>query len=160
MPVDLSKLPQSLLPIKKFSWWFWGILLLVLIVTGSTITFIISFFYSLSDLLLILGTIVIPACLWIFSLLYGIYYRGYREEYIKQWNIHHDKRKQQLVVYARRGLYILYHSLITEYGEEGNGNGVASNHYSIITKRHANGDNSISHSALSLPNNIKWLYWL
>lgn len=138
MPVDLTKLPKPLLPLKKFSWWFWGILLLALIVTCCLITFIVSFFYSLSDLLLILCAAIGPISLWIFSLLYGIYYRGYREEYVKQWNLHRDKRQQQLIDYARRGLYVLSLTLTTKHGDSGNAQGVTSKSYSINGSRDNN----------------------
>ncbi|RKS84475.1 hypothetical protein DES39_2151 [Orbus hercynius] len=135
MPVDLTKLPQPLPPLQKFSGWFWAMLLFAFVVAGGLITLIVSFFYSLSDLLLILCAVVVPIGLWVFSLLYGIYYRGYREAYIKQWNINRNGRREHLIDYARRGLYVLSHSVLTRYGESGNANGVTSNSYSI------NGDN-------------------
>ncbi|WP_392559018.1 hypothetical protein [Orbus mooreae] len=154
MPVDLTKLPQSLLPLKKFSWWFWAILLLALVVTGCFITFVVSFFYSISDLLLVLCSVVVPIGLWMFSLLYGIYYRGYCEAYIKQWNIYRDKRQQQLIDYARRGLYVLQFSLITEYGKIGSGNGVANAKYAITTKPTTNGCHSVAYSSLPLASHL------
>lgn len=89
-----------------------------------------------------------------FIFLYGLYYRGYRETYIKQWNAYRDIRYQQLVNYARRGVYVLYYNLTTEYSDYNNANGIVNNRFALITKRHSSGSSIIPHSALNLPNNV------
>lgn len=154
MSVDLTKLPQPLSPLKKFNWWFWVILLLVLVSTGCLIAFVINFFYLLSDLLLVLGAVIVPIGLWVFSLLYGIYFRGYREEYIKQWNIYREQRKQQLINYARRGFYVLNYQIITEYGMYDNAQGIISNQFSMISKKSRYSDIVIPHSLLPVPKDL------
>lgn len=154
MPVDLTKLPQIQPPLKKFSWWFWAILLLVFIVIGCLITLVISFFYPLPNLFFAVCSLVLPAVAWLFTFLYGIYYRGYREAYIKEWNLRREVRRKQLIDYARRGLYVLGYSLITEYGETGNASGVVSYQYALTAKRPSSGGSPIPHSALVLPDNV------
>lgn len=154
MPVDLTKLPQIQPPLKKFSWWFWAILLLVFIVISCLITLVISFFYPLPNLYFVFGSLVLPAVAWLFTFLYGIYYRGYREAYIKEWNVRREARRKQLIDYARRGLYVLGYSLITEYGEGGNASGVVSSLYAVTAKRPSSGGIPIPHSALALPDNV------
>lgn len=155
MSVDLTKLPEPLPPLKKTNGWFWVILLFIFIIIGSLATGIISFSFSVSNLLFILGCLVLPIALWLLSFLYGIYQRGYREAYIKQWNMHREDRKQQLIDFARRGLYVVHSNLMTEYGEGGNGDGVAKGQYAISAKIPTSGNSPIPHSALKLPSDMR-----
>ncbi|MCX8713289.1 hypothetical protein J3U57_12245 [Gilliamella sp. B3464] len=154
MSVDLTSLPPTLPNPKKFNFLFWGGVLIVFVVIGCITTFVLSFFYTIANLLFVFGALVLPVLIWVFIFLYGLYYRGYRETYIKQWNAYRDIRYQQLVNYARRGLYVLYYNLTTEYSEYNNANGIVNNRFALITKRHPSGSSIIPHSALSLPNNV------
>ncbi|WP_392563387.1 hypothetical protein RHO13_08140 [Orbus wheelerorum] len=154
MPVDLTKLPQQQPALQPFSWWFWAILLLAFVIIGCLTTFILSFFYSISNLFFVLGALILPVVIWGFTFLCGIYYRGYREAYIKKWNLYRQTRRQQLIDYARRALYVLDYSVITEHGESGNSNGVVSNQYAVVAKRPSNGSSPIPHSALAVPINL------
>lgn len=159
MPVDMTQLPKPLPAPKKWNIWCWALLLVALIVTGSLITFILSFFYAVSNLLFILGAVILPVSLWVFSTLYGLYHRGYREAYVKEWNVHLESRRQQLIDYARRGLYVLQNSLITEYGDGGNADGVVSGQYAITAKCPSSGGSPVPHSALVLPHNVSSSYF-
>lgn len=159
MSVDLTKLPDPLPPLKKSNGWFWVILLFIFIIIGSLATGIISFSFSVSNLLFMLGCLVLPIVLWLFTFLYGIYQRGYREAYIKQWNIHREDRRQELIDFARRGLYVVRSTIITEYGKGSNGEGVANGQYAISAKIPSGGNSPIPHSAIKLPSNIKSSYF-
>lgn len=154
MPVDLTLLPKPLPALKKFNVWFWGILLLVFITISAIATFVISFFYTISNLLFVVGALVFPIFIWVFAILYAVYHRGYQESYIKQWNSEREIRRAQLIDYARRGLYVIRYSLITEHGQGTNANGVVKNKYAVTSKRPHNGNNPIAHSALALPINV------
>lgn len=155
MPVDLTQLPQIQPPLKKFSWRYWTILLIVFIAIGCLITIVVSFFYPQSNLSLVLYALVLPTTIWLLVFLYGIYYRGYREAYIKGWNLYREKRRQQLIDYARRGLYVLHYSLTTEYGQKRNASSVVSGQ-NVITAKIPNGEShAIAHTTLPLPDNIK-----
>lgn len=154
MSVDLTKLPEPLPCLKRFNIWFWAILFLVFVASGILVTFIFSLFFPITNLLFIFSALILPFVVWIFVFLYALYYRGYRETYIKQWNEQREQRRNELVNHARRGLYVLDYSLITAYGLGNNANGVVTNQYSIAAKRPINGGVPIAHSALDLPSGM------
>ncbi|MCO6523812.1 MAG: hypothetical protein J6562_02170 [Candidatus Schmidhempelia sp.] len=154
MAYNLNTLPDPLPELKKFNFLFWIMLLFVFLVIGSITTWIVNYFYSLSNVLLGVAALGLPVGIWLFVFLYGLYCRSYRKYTIAEWNAGREQYRQELISEARRGLYLLQLSLITEYGQNGNANGVISGLYKIQAKSPFNGGIPIAHTTLSMPENI------
>jgi hypothetical protein len=149
MSVDLTSLPAPLPDAKKMNFWFWGALLIVFILLGCIITITLSFFYDISDILFISGLFVFPFVSWLLIFLYGVFLYGNHLIYIEQWNLCIEERKQELINYGQRGLYVLGFSLITEQGETRNAATIANNDFLITSKLHRNSGIVIPHTTLS-----------
>ncbi|MWN90924.1 hypothetical protein GQ597_09445 [Gilliamella sp. Pra-s65] len=149
MSIDLSSLPAPLPEAKKMKFSLWGILLIVFILLGCIITVTLSFFYKISDTLFILGLSFFPFVSWLFIFLYGVFLYGQRENYIEQWNLCIEERKQKLINYGQRGLSVLGFSLITEQGDIENANAIINNDFLIKSKLHPNSGIVIPHTTLS-----------
>jgi hypothetical protein len=149
MSVDLTSLPAPLPDAKKMNFWFWGALLIVFILLGCIITITLSFFYDISDILFISGLFVFPFISWLFIFLYGVFLYGNHLADIEQWNLCIEERKQELINYGQRGLYVLGFSLITEQGETKNAAAIVNNDFLITSKLHPNSGIVIPHTTLS-----------
>jgi hypothetical protein len=154
MAYNLDSLPEPLPEIKKLNYSFWAMLLLAFLVIGSITMWIVSYFYPLSNFLLVAAALGLPIGIWLFVFLYGLYCRSYRKYSIEEWNAGREQYRQALISEARRGLYLLKSSLITEYGRNGNANGVFTGQYMIRAKSPYNGGSPIAHTALPTPENI------
>ncbi|MCO6557157.1 MAG: hypothetical protein J6577_07950 [Gilliamella sp.] len=150
MSIDLTLLPAPLSDAKKMNFWFWGVLLIVFILLGCIITVTLSFFYDISDILFISGLFAFPFVFWLFIFLYGVYLYGNRLAYIEQWNLCIEKRKQKLINYGQRGLYVLGFSLISEQGDAGNAAAIVNNDFLITSKLHPNSGIITPHTTLSV----------
>lgn len=153
MPVDLTLLSDPKPEVKKFNRWFWGILLLVFILIGSIITIVLSLSYSIPNEQFVSGIIIYPLLAWVLLFLYNYYLYGYRKIYNREWNIHLEARKQELINYAQRGLYVLEHSLVTEYGKFENANKLKENKIVMTKKSHPKSSSPTNHSSLPIPDN-------
>lgn len=108
-----------------------------------------QFFYDISDILFISGLFAFPFVSWLFIFLYGAFLYGNRVIHIEQWNLCIEERKQKLINYGQRGLYVLGFSLITEQGDTGNANALINNDFIITSKLHPNSGIVIPHTSLS-----------
>ncbi|MCX8574731.1 MULTISPECIES: hypothetical protein [unclassified Gilliamella] len=148
MPVDLTLLPKPKPEVKKINRWFWVILLVGFILCGSIITFVLSFFYNIPNNLFISGFFLFPFFAWLLIFLNGIYFHGYRKNYNKEWNLHRERRKQQLIKYGQRGLYVLEHALVTQQGNTENVRALKNKSFQMIAKQYGNDGAVIAYTSL------------
>jgi hypothetical protein len=154
MSYNLNSLPEPLPELKKFNFSFWAMLLLAFLVIGSITTWIVSLFYPISNVLLVVAGLGLPVGVWLFVFLYGLYCRSYHKYSIAERNAGREQHRQELISEARRGLYLLKSLLITEYGQNGNANGVLSGQHMVRAKSPHNGGVPIAHT--TLPNARKY----
>ncbi|AWH87236.1 MULTISPECIES: hypothetical protein [Limnobaculum] len=154
MSVDLTQIPPPLPEPKKMNLWRWAIAFLVVMVVGSLVTLAISQFYSLSDFWLWFGLTAAPFITWLLVFLYCLYLNGCRQYYVIQWNKRHEQRRDELITFAQRPLYVLENYLYTQYGKAGNAKGVSSLSITMESLRPHAGGNAVPHSALPLEHDV------
>ncbi|MCD1127449.1 hypothetical protein LPW36_15850 [Jinshanibacter sp. LJY008] len=154
MSVDLTQIPPPLPEPKKMNLWRWAIAFLVIMVVGSLVTFTISQFYSLSEFWFWFGLIAAPFIIWLLAFLYCFYLNGCRQYYVTQWNKLHEQRREELIIFAQRPLYVLENYLYTQYGKAGNAKGVSNLSITMESLRPHAGGSAVPHSALPLEHDV------
>lgn len=154
MPVNLNAIPDSLPKQKKGNFWLWLGFLILSVALGVLGTLIYSVFYSLSNFWFICFSIIFPVSIWMFCFFYNLYIRFCNDIYIENWNIDCEIERQELIEFARRGLYVLSHSLETHHGKQGSGVGVANNKVLLSSMPVVSGRKSIAYSSLAIPESL------
>jgi hypothetical protein len=155
MPVNLNSLPSRLPEPQKLRIWIWIGLLFLFVAIGFLSSLSYSFFNQMSNFWFISCSFLLPISVWVFCFLYGLYIRFCNSMSIDDWNQNCDEERQELVNFAKRGLYVVKYSLVTEYGDYGNAEGIVNNRYLLSSKQASNNKKPVAHSAITVPGNLK-----
>ncbi|OTP96633.1 hypothetical protein B6D16_07880 [Gilliamella apicola] len=154
MAIDFESLSKPLPKKGKIKLWRWFALLIIFFLIGFIATLSYGYFFGISDFWFICCSGVTPFLLWSFCFVYKIYIRFYNNIYIEEWNYNCEKEHQHLIEFAKRGLYVVSHSLETSHGKYGNGVGVAESKLSLSTKPAGNHGLFFKYGSLTVPENI------
>ncbi|OCG20371.1 MULTISPECIES: hypothetical protein [unclassified Gilliamella] len=117
MAIDLNLLPQPLVLKKGLSRLFWFIALIVFIVIGLLFIYARQLNSNLTLKHLIIS-ITFSVISWLILFCIWLFIRGCNEAYVEIWNQLREERKQQLIEYGQRPLYVIFQQLISEFGDD------------------------------------------
>ncbi|OCG43725.1 hypothetical protein A9G28_03755 [Gilliamella sp. Fer1-1] len=133
MAIDLTLLPEQIALKKGLSRLFWFIALIVFVAIGLFFTYMKQLNSNLTQKHLMIG-ITISVLSWLILLSIWFFIRGCRETYVENWNQLREERKQQLIEYGQRPLYVIFHQLISEFGDDNHAQALVSGLMSLEPK--------------------------
>ncbi|OCG20165.1 hypothetical protein A9G11_09740 [Gilliamella sp. wkB108] len=116
MAINLSSLPEPIILKKGLSRLFWKIALIVFIVIGLLLIYIIQFNSNITIEHIIIA-VSFSMMSWFILLSIWLFFRGCKEVYVESWNQLREERKQQLIEYGQKPLYVIFNQLSSEFGQ-------------------------------------------
>lgn len=156
MPVNLDLLPKPLTMKKGLSRSFWCITLIVFIVISVILICLNQPNYKIGIEHIIIA-VIFAFIGWIILLLIWLLFRGYKEFYVEGWNKLREDRKQELIEFGQKPVYVIFNQLHSEFGDENHAQALISGLLSIEAKTTLSSsdyNNPIIHSRFNF-NNLK-----
>lgn len=130
MAINLNSLPEPIRLNKGLSQLFWCITLIVFIIIGLLLICIMQINRNLA-----VEHIIIAICFsiisWFIFFSCWLFFRGCKEIYAESWNELREERKQQLIEYGQKPLYVIFNQLSSEFGDANHAQGLVSNLISL-----------------------------
>lgn len=133
MAIDLTSLPQPIILKKGLSRLFWFIALIVFIAIGLFFTCMKQLNSNLTLEHLMIG-ISFSVLSWLILLSIWFFVQGCKKDYAETWNQLREERKQQLIEYGQRPLYVIFHHLISEFGDDNHAQALVGGLMSLETR--------------------------
>ncbi|MWP46011.1 hypothetical protein [Gilliamella sp. Pas-s27] len=133
MAIDLTSLPQPIILKKGLSRLFWFIALIVFIAIGLFFTCMKQLNSNLTLEHLMIG-ISFSVLSWLILLSIWFFVQGCKKGYAETWNQLREERKQQLIEYGQRPLYVIFHHLISEFGDDNHAQALVGGLMSLETR--------------------------
>ncbi|WP_392553409.1 hypothetical protein RHO14_06010 [Orbus wheelerorum] len=133
MAIDLRLLPDPIILKKGLSWLFWCITLILSIVLGFIAIVIMQFngYLALGHIII---AIVVSIISWLIMFFLWLYIRGYKEFYAEAWNRQYENKKQQLIEFGQRPLYVIFYQLSSEFGHYNHARALVEGLFSLDAK--------------------------
>ncbi|MCX8606621.1 hypothetical protein J3U29_08790, partial [Gilliamella sp. B3825] len=156
MPVNLDLLPKPLTMKNGLSRLFWCITLIVFIVISVILICLNQPNYKIGIEHIIIA-VIFAFIGWIILLLISLLFRGYKEFYVDGWNKLREDRKQELIEFGQKPVYVIFNQLHSEFGNQNHAQALISGLLSIESKTtlsSSDDNNPIIHSRFKF-NNLK-----
>lgn len=156
MPIDLNLLPKPLTMKKGLSRLFWCITLVVFIIISVILICLNQPNYRIGIEHIIIA-VIFAFIGWIILLLISLLFRGYKEFYVEGWNKLREDRKQELIEFGQKPVYVIFNQLHSEFGDEDHAQALINGLLSIDAKTalpSSDYNNPIIHSRFKF-NNLK-----
>lgn len=154
MAIDFKLLPDEIHLKKPFPWWGWGIVLLIFMLVGLIVVILLQLDSQLELRDVIMWGMIFPFISWLLVVFCWIFVRGFKEVYTERCNKLRQERKEMLIAYGQRPLYIIHNEINSEFGVLQHAVKLTEQLVALEARIPYKGGNPIFHSRLPLPINI------